>query len=58
MKRTNGNREYEIRRRLEYLLEKYSAPEWRRRNPDDYVNHPDFVEYRKLLKELWGGPAK
>ena len=57
-KTINGNREHEIRRRLEWLMEKYTRPEWKHRNPDDYVNHPDFVEYRRLLKELWGCGVK
>jgi len=43
----------QIRERLEYLLNKYSTVEWRRRNPDYYVNTPEFIEYRQLLKELW-----
>jgi hypothetical protein len=41
------------RARLEQLLDIYTRPEWKHRNPDKYVNHPDFVEYRKLLRELW-----
>lgn len=46
-------RERIIRARLEALMDKYTRPEWRKRNPDQYRDHPDFIEYRQLLKEFW-----
>lgn len=46
-------RREKIRARLEYLMNRYTSPEWKKRNPDQYVNHPDFIEYRQLLRELW-----
>jgi hypothetical protein len=46
------NRE-RIKARIEYLMARYTRPEWKHRNPDQFVNHPDFIEYRQLLREIW-----